>query len=193
MTPTLTIDQLRADLDTLTVIDVRTPGEYAGGHVPGARNIPLDQLDRALPALRAAAERGALAVVCASGARSRAATERLVAAGVPAATVAGGTSAWAAAGHPLARPATGTAATTWAMDRQVRLAAGAIVLLGLVADLAVPGLRWLSAAIGAGLVLAALTDTCAMGALLSRLPHNRPRGGASALAGTLESLHTGHS
>ncbi|GAA2752760.1 rhodanese-like domain-containing protein [Kitasatospora cinereorecta] len=193
MTPTLTIDQLRADLDTLTVIDVRTPGEYAGGHVPGARNIPLDQLDRALPALRAAAERGALAVVCASGARSRAATERLVAAGVLAATVAGGTSAWAAAGHPLARPATGIAATTWAMDRQVRLAAGAIVLLGLVADLAVPGLRWLSAAIGAGLVLAALTDTCAMGALLSRLPHNRPRGGASVLAGTLESLHTGHS
>ncbi|MFF1874744.1 hypothetical protein [Kitasatospora herbaricolor] len=37
-----------------------------------------------------------------------------------------------------------------------------------------PGARWFSAAVGAGLAVAAITDTCAMGAMLGKLPHNRP-------------------
>ncbi|MEV6979521.1 rhodanese-like domain-containing protein [Kitasatospora sp. NPDC093806] len=176
-TPTaLTPAQAHPRLATLTVVDVRTPGEYAAGHVPGALNIPLDRLRDALPALRTAAARGELLVVCASGARSGRACADLAAAGIPAATLLGGTTAWAAAGHEVQRPEGAPARTVWAMDRQVRFAAGALVLAGLLADLALPGTRWLAAAIGAGLVLSAVTDTCAMGALLARLPHNRPRG-----------------
>ena len=78
MNSTVTPQQLHPHLDDLTIIDVRSPGEYASGHIPSAHNIPLDQLQQALPDLRAAAERGGLAVVCASGARSQAACDQLV-------------------------------------------------------------------------------------------------------------------
>ncbi len=52
-TPTaLATDEARTRLHELTIIDVRTPGEYAAGHLPGALNIPLDQIQRALPDVR---------------------------------------------------------------------------------------------------------------------------------------------
>ncbi|MEU3948436.1 rhodanese-like domain-containing protein [Streptomyces sp. NPDC029526] len=169
-------DEARARLHRCTVIDVRTPGEYASGHLPGALNLPLDHLGRALPALRDAAGRGDVLVVCASGNRSARAAGRLAGHGVAAVTLTGGTTAWAARGYELDRPAACATRATWSMERQVRLAAGTLVLLGLVLDLLVhPAFRLLSAGIAAGLVLSALTDTCGMAALLARLPHNRPR------------------
>jgi rhodanese-related sulfurtransferase len=62
-TTALAPQQAHARLHELTVIDVRTPGEYGSGHMPGAHNVPLDHLDGALPALRAAADRTDLLVV----------------------------------------------------------------------------------------------------------------------------------
>ncbi|MFD9130329.1 rhodanese-like domain-containing protein [Kitasatospora sp. NPDC059571] len=187
MSTTLTAARLHADLDRLTVVDVRSPGEFAAGHLPGAHNVPLDLLHLAVPALRAAAARGPLAVVCASGNRSATACERLAAEGVSALGLAGGTSAWAAAGLPLHRPA--GARAVWAMDRQVRFAAGSLVLAGLFTGrLLRPGARWLSAAVAGGLVFSAATDTCAMGNVLGRLPHNRPRTTTADLAATLTAL-----
>ncbi|MFF8670038.1 rhodanese-like domain-containing protein [Streptomyces sp. NPDC015242] len=180
----LTAAQAGARLHELTVIDVRTPGEYAAGHLPDAHNIPLDHLDRALPVLRAAAERGDLLVVCASGARSAEACRRLAEAGVPATTLTGGTDAWTRLGHEVHRPA-GTRAP-WPMERQVRLTAGSLVLAGLVAGRLRPGARRLSAGVACGLVFSALTDTCAMARLLARLPYNRP--GTSDLDATLAAL-----
>ncbi|MFF8972241.1 rhodanese-like domain-containing protein [Streptomyces sp. NPDC014995] len=177
MTTPTTLDprQAHSRLHELTVIDVRTPGEYAGGHLPGALNIPLDQLDRALTDIRTAAEGGDILVVCASGARSENACRVLAENGITTATLAGGTSAWAAQGHDLHRP-TGTTKATWSMERQVRLTAGSVVLLGLLLGLVVhPAFQLLSAGIAAGLVFSALTDTCGMAAMLARLPHNRPR------------------
>lgn len=185
-TTSLTVQELQPRLEQLTVVDVRSPGEYASGHIPGAHNIPLDQLQQALPALRQAVRRGGIAVVCASGARSQNACNQLAAAGIAAATLVGGTSAWAQDGKPLNRPA--GARAVWAMDRQVRLAAGALVLIGLAVDLALPGLRWLSAGVGAGLVFSALTNTCAMGRMLGKLPFNRPLPGTPDLATTLAAL-----
>ncbi|WP_435189890.1 rhodanese-like domain-containing protein [Streptomyces sp. bgisy126] len=175
-TPTaLGTDETRTRLHELTVIDVRTPGEFAGGHLPGALNIPLDRLESALPEVRAAAERGEVLVVCASGARSENACRTLAEHGVAAATLAGGTGAWAAGGHDLHRPGGGPRAS-WAMERQVRLTAGSVVLLGLLLGLLVhPAFQLLSAGIAAGLVLSAVTDTCGMAVVLGKLPHNRPR------------------
>ncbi|NEY33088.1 DUF2892 domain-containing protein [Streptomyces sp. PRKS01-65] len=172
-TPALTADQVSARLHELTVIDVRTPGEYALGHLPGAHNIPLDHLDAALPALRTAADRGELLVVCASGTRSATACRRLADQGVTAATLTGGTTAWTRLGHDIHRPA-GTRAP-WAMDRQVRLAAGSLVLTGLIAGRRRSAARWLSAGVAGGLVFSALTNTCGMASILARLPYNRPR------------------
>ncbi|WP_129305316.1 rhodanese-like domain-containing protein [Streptomyces sp. L2] len=173
-TPALTADQASTRLHELTVIDVRTPGEYASGHLPGAHNIPLDRLDIALPALKAAADRGDLLIVCASGTRSATACRRLADEGVTAATLTGGTSAWTRLGHDTHRPA--GARTSWAMDRQVRLAAGSLVLTGLAAGLRWPRARALSAGVAGGLVFSALTDTCGLAKVLARLPHNQPKG-----------------
>ena len=61
----------------------------------------------------------------------------------------------------------------WDIERQVRLVAGGLVLLFVLGGLVLPGMQYLAAAIGAGLAIAALTNTCAMGNLLSRLPYNR--------------------
>ncbi|WP_225836842.1 rhodanese-like domain-containing protein [Streptomyces sp. NK08204] len=176
-TPT-TLDprQARSRLHELTVIDVRTPGEYAGGHIPGALNIPLDQLDRALPDIRRAAERGDVLVVCASGARSENACRTLAENGVHTATLAGGTGAWAAQGHDLHRLEGGGGKATWAMERQVRLTAGSVVVLGLaLGEVVHPAFRLLSAGIAGGLVFSAVTNTCGMAAMLAKLPYNRPR------------------
>ncbi|MGW4276339.1 rhodanese-like domain-containing protein [Streptomyces seoulensis] len=179
-------DQARARLHELTVIDVRTPGEYAGGHLPGALNIPLDRLGRALPDLRDAAERGEILLVCASGARSENACRTLAEHGVRAATLTGGTGAWAAGGGDLERLAGNTRAS-WGMERQVRLTAGSVVLLGLaLGEFAHPAFRLLSAGIAGGLVFSAVTDTCGMAAVLGKLPHNRPR--AADLTATLARL-----
>ncbi|GAB3648080.1 rhodanese-like domain-containing protein [Streptomyces sparsus] len=182
--PALAPDEARARLHELVVIDVRTPAEYASGHLPDAYNIPLDRLDEAVPVLRAAAGRGDLLVVCASGNRSADACRVLSAAGIEAATLSGGTGAWHERGHDLHRPA--GARTGWAMERQVRFTAGGLVLLGLVAGRRLPAARWLSAGVASGLVFSALTDTCGMAVLLGKLPHNRPS--ERHLRGTLAAL-----
>ena len=169
----LTTAQAHAQLDELTVIDVRTPGEYASGHLPGAHNVPLNDLDRALPALPAAAEPRGLLVVCASGGRSGTAVTRLAGQQVSAATLTGGTTAWRQHGHELHRPA-GAGRAVWAMERQVRFSAGLLVLLGVIAGYFLTPLLLVPAAVASGLIFSAVTDTCAMAVALARLPHNRP-------------------
>ncbi|MEU1869855.1 rhodanese-like domain-containing protein [Streptomyces sp. NPDC019793] len=181
----LTTGQTAARLTEFTVVDVRSPGEYAGGHLPGAHNVPLERLDEAAEALSAASARGPLLLVCASGNRSAKGCARLAARGVGAATLEGGTHAWTAAGHPVERPAGGRA--PWPMDRQVRLAAGSLVAAGFVAGRFWRPAHWLSGAIGAGLVFSGLTGTCGMASALARLPHNRP-GGAVPFEETLARL-----
>jgi len=172
----LDIAQARARLADLTVIDVRTPAEYASGHLPGAFNVPLDALRRALPALRQAAARGELLMVCASGNRSANACGTLAEHGIAAATLSGGTSAWAAAGHAVERPE-GAARRVWGMERQVRFTAGTFVLIGLGLGLLVhPAFQLLSAGVAGGLVYSAVSDTCGMAYVLGKLPHNRLRG-----------------
>ncbi|MGW6821176.1 rhodanese-like domain-containing protein [Streptomyces sp. NPDC055005] len=179
-TLTLTVDQVRARPEEFAVVDVRTPGEYASGHLPGAINIPLDRITDSLPELRKAAEPaegsgGALLLVCASGARSGNAARALTGHGVTAGSLTGGTNAWSAGGHALEYPAEGRRAV-WAMERQVRITVGTLVLLGLtLGTFTHPAFLLLSAAVAGGLVFSALTDTCAMASVLGRLPVNRRR------------------
>lgn len=81
------------------VVDVRSPEEYVAGHVPGAVNIPLEQVEARRAEFSAASP---MHVICQSGGRSMKASEVLAAAGVPALSVAGGTKAWIDAGRPVA-------------------------------------------------------------------------------------------
>ncbi len=176
--------QAHARLPELTVIDVRTPGEYAGGHIPGAHNIPLHQLGEAADVLGALAERGEILLVCASGGRSAQGAALLAGHGVAATDLTGGVTAWSEQGFELSRPASRRA--VWAMERQVRLAAGSLVLLGLAAGRRWPTARLASVGVAGGLVFSACTNTCGMARVLGLLPHNRH--GGTDLETTLATL-----
>ena len=175
-----TLAQRLADRSTV-VVDVRTPGEHAAAAIPGSRLLPLDQLDQHADTL-AAELSSPVTLVCRSGQRATRAHQRLTAAGATDLTVLdGGLNAWQAAGQPV-ETTPGTA--TWEMDRQVRLAAGSLVLAGILASLRWPAARFLSGAVGAGLTFAAISNTCAMSRILLKLPYNRTPSadGAKAVA-----------
>jgi rhodanese-related sulfurtransferase len=163
------VSELRAAVERgARVVDVREYAEYAGGRVPGAKLIPLGQiaersaeLDRYAPVY----------LVCRTGRRSAEAQRLLGVLGFErVVNVAGGFTAWQEAGLPVERDAR----APWSLERQVRLVAGALVLAGVLlgAFVAQPFLL-LAAFVGAGLAFAAVTDSCAMGVVLARMPWNR--------------------
>jgi rhodanese-related sulfurtransferase len=163
------------------LIDVRTPVEYREVHVSGARNVPLDQLTAAWFAVGRSVT-APVYVICRSGSRGEQACRKFVAAGYAnVVNVAGGTQAWDEAGLPVVR---GRKAVS--LERQVRIAAGLLVLTGAVLGSFVsPYWIGLSAFVGAGLVFAGITDTCGMGMLLARMPWNRvPTSAPTGAAGS---------
>ena len=171
---------LRRRGDGVTLIDVRTPAEYDEVHVEGARNIPLDRLDPRAVAAEHAGKAGPLYFVCKSGGRSQKACEQMIAAGMhDVVSVEGGTSACEAAGIGVAR----SGRKVMSLERQVRICAGGIVVLGAVLGHFVnPAWHALSAFIGAGLVFAGVTDTCGMAMMLAKMPWNQVRGAATCCA-----------
>jgi rhodanese-related sulfurtransferase len=151
----------------LRILDVRTPGEFQGNHIPGSFNVPLDTLGEHVKDL--ADVDHPVALICQSGGRATKAHEQLGAAGKHSLHVlTGGMGAWTAAGGDT----TSTAPDRWALDRQVRLVAGLLVLLGVVVGQFVTPMIWLAGAVGFGLAFSAATNTCAMGMMLARLPYN---------------------
>ena len=155
--------------EPITIIDVRTPAEFRGAHAVGARNVPLDVLDQHTAELRQAAGAGPLYLICQGGGRSRKACERLAAERIAVVNIDGGTNAWVEAGLPVER-----GKQTISLERQVRIVAGSLALIGaLLAWFVHPAFVWLSAFIGGGLLFAGLTDTCGMGMLLAKMPWNR--------------------
>lgn len=161
--------RLSADPGAL-LVDVRSPAEFAEVHAARAKNLPLpDATPEALAALGHAGE-APVYVICQSGKRAEAACARLRAAGLGRAlVVTGGTEAWVAAGLPVVR-----GGRAIGLERQVRIGAGALVLLGVVLSRAAhPDFVWLSAFVGAGLVFAGVTGFCGMGLLLAKAPWNR--------------------
>jgi rhodanese-related sulfurtransferase len=151
------------------VVDVRSPGEYGSAHIRGSYNIPLDALPGVAAQLRPLNGQ-TVELVCRTGVRATQAEAILEAAGVTSARVlAGGIDGWERAGLPLDR---GHGA--WSIERQVRAIAGGLVLTGVVGSVAINRkLVWLAGFVGGGLLFAGLTDFCAMGKLLLRLPFNR--------------------
>ena len=174
ISPTTLADLRRKD-DKLTLIDVRTPAEFGEVHVDFAHNIPLDRLNA--HAVTSLAGAGPFYFVCKSGTRSQKACEKLLAAGIKdVVSVEGGTVACEAAGVPVIR-----GRKVMSLERQVRIAAGALVAIG--AALAGFGpeapVNWqaigagLAGFVGCGLVFAGITDTCGMAMLIARMPWNQ--------------------
>jgi len=152
------------------LIDVRTPVEFREVHVEFARNVPLDQLDpAALMQARNGSANEPLYVICRSGSRGQQACEKFLKAGFSnVVNIEGGTLACVEAGLPVVR---GKKAIS--RERQVRIAAGSLVLLGAALHFIHPAFIGLSAFVGAGLMFSGITDTCTMGMLLARMPWNQ--------------------
>lgn len=152
----------------LPLLDVRTPMEFAEVHVPLAQNMPLNELQ---PAELPFQKDQPVYLLCRSGQRATKAAEKLSRDGFTRPVVVeGGTLAWIQNNLPVSRGA----AKVISLERQVRIAAGSLVLLGMVLGWFVHrGFFGLSAFVGAGLVFAGITDFCGMGLLLAKLPWNR--------------------
>ena len=162
-----------------TVIDVRTGVEFDGEHVPGSRLIPLQHLTERLDEVRATPAPRLL--LCRTGSRAEMAREALEKHHVGGLTVVeGGIDAYVRAGGEVER-----GRERMSLERQVRITAGSLVLLGVVLAWALhPAFVGLSAFVGAGLVFAGVTDWCGMGLLLARAPWNRSsaEGGPGAVS-----------
>jgi rhodanese-related sulfurtransferase len=157
----------------IDLLDVRTPVEYREVHLERAQNVPLDQLDpQAVLQTRRGAADDPVYVVCRSGSRGRQACEQFLQAGFSnVVNIEGGTLACVAAGLPVVR-----GRQTISLERQVRIAAGSLVLLGVALGWFVhPAFHGLSAFVGGGLAFSGITDTCGMGLLLARMPWNQCR------------------
>lgn len=174
--------QLMAEDPSLRVLDVRSGGEFDAVHIAGSYNVPLDTLAEHRADL--ALVEHPVVLVCASGARAGSAKATLSGAGKQRLhLLEGGLDAWIASGGDVVR----VASSTWAMDRQVRLVAGSISLLGILGSLLVPRLKWLAGGVAAGLTFSAISNTCAMGTVLGKLPYNR--GSGSDMDAVLRELH----
>lgn len=151
----------------LQLVDVRTPSEFATGHIPGATNIPMDQIGSQLGDLD---HRMPLILVCQAGTRADVVRQQLKTSWPDAEVLGGGTQAWIKGGLPTVS----CSKTGWSLERQVRLIAGTCVLTGAILAATV-SIKWilLSGFFGAGLTFAGITDICPMGLLLKIAPWNK--------------------
>jgi rhodanese-related sulfurtransferase len=150
----------------VSVIDVREPMEYASGHIAGSINVPLRRLREAdLP-------QGPLVLVCQSGNRSRQGLQQLLERSHPHPLndLAGGIPHWQQAGYPLRQLKN----APLPLMRQVQIAAGSLILLGLIlSNTVAPGWIALTWFVGAGLTFAGVSGFCGMARLLAAMPWNR--------------------
>lgn len=171
-TATLTPTHLNARLsqgERFQLIDVRSPQEYAEGHIPGAMNLPMDQAEARIDDLQ---RHDPVVLICQSGRRAGMTCELLKAHHDDLIVLEGGTKAWIDASLPVVK----TASTRLPLMRQVQIGAGTLILTGTILSLVVhPG--WIGLAIfaGAGLFVAGTTGFCGMAILLEKMPWNRAR------------------
>jgi rhodanese-related sulfurtransferase len=151
------------------IIDVRTTGEFESVHIPGSYNVPLDLLSEHRRELTESVD-DHVVLVCASGNRAKQAEDALREEGLDSVTVLeGGITSWQQRGLDVIR-----GPEKWSLERQVRLVAGSLVAIGALGGLLLwKPLTLLSLFVGGGLTFAAITNTCGMAMLLSKLPYNR--------------------
>lgn len=155
--------------ERLQLVDVRSHGEYAAGHIPGTINIPLEQVDARLDDVHTS---DPIVIVCQSGNRAGMCYENLKDYRSDLLVLDGGTSAWMAEGLPTVSSVT----NKWSIERQVRLAAGLLVLAGtLLSIFAGSGWVYLAMFVGAGLTVAGLTNVCGMASLFAIMPWNKSK------------------
>ncbi len=164
------LDRLLEGGHPAELLDVRTPGEFSTARVPGARLIPLDDLDAAAFLKQHPAEK-TIYVLCQSGGRARKAIEKFQRAGFDRCVlVMGGTQAWMDAGLPVIRGES----NTLPLMRQVQITVGLVSATGAALALTVdPWFAVLPLLTGCGLLFAGITGFCGLASLLAKMPWNR--------------------
>lgn len=156
---------------TASLCDIREPQEYARENIAGARSMPLSILNKDKFPVPAAAQKTAIIFHCQSGNRTKANADKLCALNLDEAYILdGGLNGWKAAGFKThvdhSKPIE--------LQRQVQIAAGSLILLGLLlAWLVTPWGLALSTFVGGGLVFAGISGWCGMARVLAIMPWNR--------------------
>lgn len=169
-----------AEREPVILIDVRTPVEFREVHVEYARNIPLDRLDPQQVIESLGIDRSTpIYLICKGGKRGQTACEKFVAAGFEnVVNIEGGTEKCLAENLPVVH-----GKKSVSLERQVRIAAGFLVFASVIIGYTVhPWAHAIAGAIGAGLVFGGITDTCAMGMLVAKMPWNRVSGNPACTA-----------
>ncbi|PZV12852.1 MAG: hypothetical protein DCF20_16875 [Pseudanabaena sp.] len=158
----------KLDLQQVILVDVRESGEYATEHIVGSVSIPLSTFDQNL--IENTGEKP-LVICCQSGMRSSRASQKLLENGYEhVMQLKGGLSSWKAAGLKTQVDRH----VPISLFRQVQIVAGSLVAIGTGLGIVVsPWFLLLSGFVGCGLVFAGVTNTCAMGILLMKLPYNQ--------------------
>lgn len=150
------------------LIDIRDADEYAREHIPAAQPVPLDTFPGGLNV-----QAGDTVIFhCQSGARTSGNADRLARAAAPAQAfvVEGGIQGWKQAGLPTVEDKS----QPLSLMRQVQIAAGLLILCGVVLGYSVSGAFFLlSGFVGAGLLFAGVAGYCGMARLLRVMPWNR--------------------
>lgn len=150
------------------LIDVRTSAEFEAAHIPGSYHVPLDTLSEHREEIKRHLTQPVV-LICQSGNRAGQASEQLAAAGMENVRVLdGGVGHWTMIGGDI-----NAASHKWGLERQVRLVAGSIVLLSVIASFFVRPFAIVAGFIGAGLTFSAVTNTCGMAMVLAKLPYNK--------------------
>lgn len=154
--------------DTALLIDVREPGEFFAEHISGAKLISLSRFE---PQVLPQDNSKKIVLQCQSGTRSAQAAQKMFDAGFNEVFhLRGGLPTWKAAGYPTKV----NKKAPISMFRQVQIVAGSLVFLGTVLGAFVsPWYLILSGFVGAGLIFAGISNTCAMAMLLAKLPYNK--------------------
>ncbi|MBD2152435.1 rhodanese-like domain-containing protein [Pseudanabaena sp. FACHB-1277] len=158
------------DRQAVELIDVREADEFASERIDGAVLVPLSNFDPQQISLNSDKQ---LVLYCRSSNRSAQAAAKLIDAGFAEVThLKGGIMAWRSQGMPI--KANKNAPIS--IMRQVQITAGSLVFLGTVLSATVsPWFMLLTGFVGAGLMFAGISNTCAMANLLSMLPYNKQR------------------
>lgn len=166
ISPAAAAQRLAAEPNAV-LVDVRLPAEHRRLHAGPAKSVPLEAVTND-PSLQTAA--GPVFLICQTGGRSAKAYEALAGKGLSDLySVEGGTAAWEAVGLAVVR-----GAGMISIERQVRIGAGMLVLVGTLLGLFVHrGFLGIPLFVGGGLTFAGVTDWCGMGLLLARMPWNR--------------------
>lgn len=166
MVKTILVSDLHKKKEDYVILDVRTPSEYEAEHIEGSINLPLDEVEDYMEILEK--QDKLLAILCKSGNRSQIACKRLHTI-ENLFSIEGGITAWKQHNYEIVK-----GKTVWDLERQVRFVAGFLVFIGVLLHFLVhPGFIYLSGFVGLGLMFAAITNTCAMGMIIAKMPWNK--------------------